>query len=49
MKPDPSNTTADAIIGKKSVNNADQCPLSGPSLKGRSLKSMARHGPETGS
>jgi hypothetical protein len=26
MKPDPSNKTADAIIGKKSVDNADQCP-----------------------
>ena len=26
MKPDPSNNTADAIIGKKSVENADQCP-----------------------
>ena len=26
MKPDPSNKTADAIIGKKSVENADQCP-----------------------
>jgi hypothetical protein len=25
MQPDPSNT-ADAIIGKKSVENADQCP-----------------------
>jgi hypothetical protein len=49
MKPDPSNKTADAIIGKKSVNNADQCPLSGPFLKGRRLKSKARRGPETGS
>ena len=26
MKPDPSNHTADAIIGKKSVENAEQCP-----------------------
>jgi hypothetical protein len=26
MKPDPSSNTADAIIGKKSVKNADQCP-----------------------
>ena len=26
MKPDPGNNTADAIIGKKSVENADQCP-----------------------
>jgi hypothetical protein len=26
MKPDPSNNPADAIIGKKSVENADQCP-----------------------
>jgi hypothetical protein len=26
MKPDPSNKPADAIIGKKSVENADQCP-----------------------
>lgn len=26
MKPDPSINTADAIIGKKSVENADQCP-----------------------
>lgn len=26
MKPDPSNKAADAIIGKKSVDNADQCP-----------------------
>jgi len=26
MKPDPSNKTADAIIGKKSIENADQCP-----------------------
>jgi hypothetical protein len=26
MKPDPSNKTADAIIGKKSVENADRCP-----------------------
>ena len=26
MKPDPSNHQADAIIGKKSVENADQCP-----------------------
>jgi hypothetical protein len=26
MKPDPSNQTADAIIGKKSVENGDQCP-----------------------
>lgn len=26
MKPDPSDKTADAIIGKKSVDNADQCP-----------------------
>jgi hypothetical protein len=26
MKPDLSNKTADAIIGKKSVDNADQCP-----------------------
>ena len=26
MKPDPSNKTADAIIGKKSVENADLCP-----------------------
>ena len=26
MKPDPSNKTEDAIIGKKSVENADQCP-----------------------
>lgn len=25
MKPDPSNKTAGAIIGKKSVENADQC------------------------
>lgn len=25
MKPDPSNKTEDAIIGKKSVENADQC------------------------
>jgi hypothetical protein len=26
MKPDPSNKPADAIVGKKSVENADQCP-----------------------
>ena len=26
MKPDPSNKMADAIIGKKSIENADQCP-----------------------
>jgi hypothetical protein len=26
MKPDPSKNAADAIIGKKSVENADQCP-----------------------
>ncbi len=26
MKPDPSINTADAIIGKKSVENAEQCP-----------------------
>jgi hypothetical protein len=26
MKPDPSIKTADAIIGKKSVENAEQCP-----------------------
>ena len=26
MKPAPSNKAADAIIGKKSVDNADQCP-----------------------
>jgi hypothetical protein len=26
MKPDPSNKAADAIPGKKSVDNADQCP-----------------------
>lgn len=26
MKPDPGSNTADAIIGKKSVENADQCP-----------------------
>ena len=26
MKPDPSSKTADAIIGKKSVENGDQCP-----------------------
>lgn len=26
MKPDPSNNPADVIIGKKSVENADQCP-----------------------
>lgn len=26
MKPDPSTKLADAIIGKKSVENADQCP-----------------------
>jgi hypothetical protein len=26
MNSDPSNNTADAIIGKKSVENADQCP-----------------------
>jgi hypothetical protein len=26
MKPDPSNKTADAIVGKKLVDNADQCP-----------------------
>ena len=26
MKPDPSINTADAIIGKKSVKDADQCP-----------------------
>jgi hypothetical protein len=26
MKPEPSNNRADAIIGKKSVENADQCP-----------------------
>jgi len=26
MKSDPSINTADAIIGKKSVENADQCP-----------------------
>lgn len=26
MKPDPSNKVADAIIGKKSVENADLCP-----------------------
>jgi len=25
MKPDPSSKTAGAIIGKKSVDNADQC------------------------
>ena len=26
MKPDPSNKKVDAIIGKKSVDNADLCP-----------------------
>jgi hypothetical protein len=26
MKPDPSNKIAEAIVGKKSVENADQCP-----------------------
>ncbi len=26
MKPDPGNNTAGAIIGKKSVENAEQCP-----------------------
>ena len=26
MEPDPSSKAADAIIGKKSVENADQCP-----------------------
>jgi len=26
MKPDPSNHAADAIIGKKTVENAEQCP-----------------------
>jgi hypothetical protein len=26
MKPDPSNETAGPIIGKKTVENADQCP-----------------------
>lgn len=26
MEPDPNNKTADAIVGKKSVENADQCP-----------------------
>jgi hypothetical protein len=26
MKPAPGDETADAIIGKKSVENADQCP-----------------------
>ena len=26
MKSDPSDKRADAIIGKKSVENADQCP-----------------------
>jgi hypothetical protein len=26
MKPDPDNKGADAIVGKKSVDNAEQCP-----------------------
>jgi hypothetical protein len=26
MEPDPSTKTADAIVGKKSVENAEQCP-----------------------
>jgi len=26
MQSDPSDKTADAIVGKKSVENADQCP-----------------------
>ncbi|MEY2489801.1 MAG: hypothetical protein QOC70_1743 [Verrucomicrobiota bacterium] len=26
MEPDPGNKAADAIVGKKSVENADQCP-----------------------
>jgi hypothetical protein len=26
MKPDPGSKAADAIVGKKSVDNAEQCP-----------------------
>lgn len=26
MEPEPSNQAADAIVGKKSIENADQCP-----------------------
>jgi hypothetical protein len=42
MKPDPRKKTAEAIIGKKSVDNADQCrrvagvvQLTDPEVQGR--------------